>query len=59
MQLADGSWYRSLPQMVIPEDRTRETNMSAYIAVGVLHHWLITGDREFLKSMWDTVRRAS
>jgi uncharacterized protein (DUF608 family) len=32
--------------------------MSAYIAVGVFHYWLITGDRRFWKAMWNTVRRA-
>jgi len=57
MQLADGSWFAAY-RRGFPEDRTRETNMSAYIAVGVFHYWLITGDRDFLKSMWDTVRRA-
>jgi hypothetical protein len=57
MQLADGSWF-SAYRKGIPEDRTRETNMSAYIAVGVFHYWLVTGDRNFLESMWDTVRRA-
>ena len=57
MQLADGSWFSAYRQG-IPEDRTRETNMSAYIAVGVFHFWLVTGDRGFLASMWDTVGRA-
>ncbi|MBC2711213.1 MAG: phenyltransferase domain-containing protein [Desulfosarcina sp.] len=57
MQLADGSWFAAY-RNGIPENRTRETNMSAYIAVGVFHYWLITGDRTFLESMWDTVRRA-
>jgi hypothetical protein len=57
MQLADGSWF-SAYRRGIPEDCTRETNMSAYIAVGVFHYWMVTGDRGFLESMWDTVRRA-
>lgn len=56
-QLPDGSWY-SAYRNGQPEDRTRETNMSAYVAVGVFHYWLITGDRDFLESMWPTVRRA-
>jgi len=56
IQLADGSWF-SAYRKGIPEDRTRETNMSAYIAVGVFHYWLVTGDHGFLESMWDTVRR--
>ncbi len=57
MQLADGSWF-SAYRDGIPTDRTRETNMSAYIAVGVFHYWLVTGDRDFLTAMWETVRRA-
>lgn len=57
MQLADGSWYASYRHGT-PADRTRETNMSAYIAVGVFHFWQATGDRSFLAHMWDTVRRA-
>lgn len=56
-QLADGSWYAAY-RSGAAEDRTRETNMSAYIAVGVFHYWLITRDRVFLESMWETVRRA-
>jgi hypothetical protein len=57
MQLADGSWFAAY-RGGIPEDRTRQTNLSAYIAVGVWHYWLITGDRRFLESMWETVRLA-
>lgn len=57
MQMEDGSWFAAY-RKGIPENRTRETNMSAYIAVGVFHYWLVTGDRSFLESMWDTVRRA-
>lgn len=56
-QLPDGSWY-SAYRSGTPEDRTRETNMSAYVAVGLFHYWLISGDRQFLESMWDMVRRA-
>ncbi|MDL2270016.1 phenyltransferase domain-containing protein, partial [Desulfosarcina sp. OttesenSCG-928-G17] len=56
-QLADGSWYSAYRQGV-PEDRTRETNMSAYIAVGVFHYWLVTGDAAFVASMWETVQKA-
>lgn len=54
-QLEDGSWYAAY-QNGTPEDRTRDTNMSSYIAVGTLHHYLITKDIEFLKTMWPTVR---
>ena len=51
-QLADGSWYAAYRNGAA-EDRTRETNMSAYIAVGVFHYWLITKDRAFLETMWE------
>jgi hypothetical protein len=57
MQLDDGSWYASYKEGV-PEDMTRDTNMSSYIAVGVFHYYLITGDSAFLKEMWQTVKAA-
>jgi hypothetical protein len=53
----DGSWYASYMNGV-PEDRTLDTNMSSYVAVGVFHHFLITEDRSFLKGMWKTVSTA-
>ncbi len=54
-QLEDGSWY-SAYKSGVPEDLTRESNMSSYIAVGVFHHYLITRDRAFLEYIWPTVR---
>ncbi len=56
-QNKDGSWFSSYIDG-IPEDRTRETNMAAYIATGVFHTWLITRDRDFMESMWNCVERA-
>lgn len=53
----DGSWFSSYIDGQ-PQDRTRETNMSAYIATGVFHTWLITKDKAFLISMWNCVKRA-
>ncbi len=57
VQREDGSWYASYMNGV-PEDKTLDTNMSSYIAVGVWHHFLITKDRSFLESMWKTVSAA-
>jgi hypothetical protein len=61
-QNPDGSWYAAYadaPEGVSePADRLRETNFTAYIAVGVWHHWLATGDEDFLVRMWEPVRRA-
>jgi len=57
MQLGDGSWYASYKGDV-PEDKTRDSNMSSYIAVGLFHYYLITGDKAFLKKMWPTLEAA-
>jgi hypothetical protein len=50
-QLEDGSWYASY-RFGVPEDRTRDTNMSSYIAVGLWHHYMISDDRAFLRELW-------
>jgi len=39
------------------EDASGETNMSAYPAVGVWHHWLVRRDHAFVRRMWPVVRR--
>jgi hypothetical protein len=57
LQLDDGSWYAAYVNGV-PVDKTRDTNFSAYIAVGVFHYYLITGEYRFLKDMWPSVRSA-
>jgi hypothetical protein len=56
-QRADGSWPMKLVAGTV-EDASTETNMAAYIAVGVLHHWSIRRDRTFLERMWPVVRGA-
>jgi hypothetical protein len=56
-QLNDGSWYTAYRHGVA-EDKTRDANLSSYIAVGLLHHYLITKDTAFLKEMWPTLSRA-
>lgn len=54
-QLKDGSWWSAI-RNGIPEDTTRETNMSAYIAVGVFHYYLITDNIAFVKRLWPAVK---
>ncbi|MGI8524526.1 MAG: prenyltransferase, partial [Nocardioides sp.] len=55
-QRADGSWpLKSLRGRV--DDASGETNMSAYVAVGTWHHWLVCRDIAFVRRMWPTVRR--
>ncbi|MEU2158845.1 prenyltransferase [Streptomyces sp. NPDC019396] len=59
-QLPDGSWYAAYHDGDAgqPTDRSRESNFCAYIAVGVWHHYLATGDDMFLDRMWPTVYAA-
>ena len=56
-QRRDGSW----PAKVVADqvvDAAAETNQCAYVAVGVWHHLLITGDDRFAWRMWPTVHKA-
>ncbi|MCD5352926.1 hypothetical protein [Kineosporia mesophila] len=56
-QLPDGSWPGRVRGEIVVE-ATAETNHAAYVAVGVLHHWLSTGDDEFVARAWPMVRNA-
>jgi len=56
-QLKEGCWYAAYKDG-IPEDTTLDTNLSAYVAVGLLHYYLTTGDISFLNDMWETVYAA-
>lgn len=53
-QRADGSWPIKTVCGEIT-DHGIDSNFCAYIAVGVWHHYLITGDSVFLERMWPTV----
>ena len=56
-QRDDGSWpIRQVDGVV--EDAGFDTNMCAYVAVGVWHHWLVRRDAGFLAQGWPVVRRA-
>jgi hypothetical protein len=57
IQLDDGSWYASYKDGQ-PLDISKLSHVISYIAVGVWHHYLTTGDPSFLKKMWPTVRTA-
>lgn len=56
-QRPDGSWPAKFRRDEIENDDT-DSNFTAYIAVGVWHHHLVTGDERFAGRMWPTVRRA-
>lgn len=55
-QNPDGSWYSSYVAGE-PEDRTSETHMACYIAVGLFHSYLITRDISLLDQYWSTLER--
>lgn len=59
-QNADGSWYANYADTPggagAPSDKTKDANFSAYLAVGVFHHWLLRRDDAFLAELWPNVR---
>jgi hypothetical protein len=56
-QRHDGSWPMRTVAGVV-EDPGSESNMAAYVAVGVWHHWLVRRDLGFVVAHWPVVRRA-
>ncbi|WP_105104371.1 prenyltransferase/squalene oxidase repeat-containing protein [Microbulbifer pacificus] len=57
-QLEDGSWWAAYKNGVVDNRERRESNFVAYVATGVWHHFLITGDRVFLNGFWPMVEKA-
>jgi hypothetical protein len=55
LQHADGSWPFKIVGGAVEDDRG-ESNVSAYLAVGLWHHWLIRRDRAFVERLWPSVR---
>ncbi len=64
----DGSWWAHYGSAVPldtgkyegqgEEPQKRDTNFIAYPAVGIWHHYLITGDRDHLRQYWPMVKGA-
>ncbi len=57
IQLPDGAFWAAWRDGR-PDERRKDANMTAYVAVGVFHHFLVTGDLAFLSRMWPTVAKA-
>jgi len=55
-QNPDGSWWFSYFDDQ-PQDLTRDSNHSAYPAVGLWYHYLATGDVDFIRQMWPTIEK--
>lgn len=58
MQLDDGSWWAAYKGNKVECHDRKETNFVAYIATGVLHHYLISRNKNFLSLMWPCVEKA-
>ena len=54
MQRPDGSWHQYYLADSIEQDKL-DANCVAYVAAGIWHHYLITGDRAWLESNWEMV----
>lgn len=57
-QRTDGSWHNYYWADGSVKEHKLDTNVCAYVAAGVWHHWLCTGDRTFVEHMWPTVDAA-
>jgi hypothetical protein len=62
IQRDDGAWHNYYLPDGERDDHVEEskldTNVCAYVATGVWHHWRCTNDRGFVDNMWPTVERA-
>jgi len=57
VQRPDGAWHQYyLPGRV--KEATLDANVTAYVATGVWHHFLATGDTGFVAEMWPAVEAA-
>jgi hypothetical protein len=56
-QRPDGSWPMKVVGGVV-QDPSGDSNMAAYVAVGVWHHWLVRQELGFVVGHWPVVRRA-
>jgi hypothetical protein len=56
-QRSDGSWHNYYKAGGV-EDPKLDVNCVAYVATGVWHHWLATGDRTFAHCLFPVVDRA-
>jgi hypothetical protein len=57
VQHPEGSWHQYYLADSV-EHHKLDANTIAYVATGVWHHWLLTGDRGFAEAMWPAVESA-
>ena len=57
VQRPDGAWANTYRDDAV-EDVTLDANFTAYAAAGLWHHYVATGDKEFLEHNWHAIDRA-
>lgn len=57
-QLPEGAWHNYYWPDGSIEDAKRDTNVCAYIATGIWHQYLVTGDAGVIESFWPVVEPA-
>ena len=57
-QRPDGSWHNYYRADGGVEESKLDTNVCAYVATGVWHHWCCTRDQAFIEQLWPMVDRA-
>ena len=57
-QRPDGGWYAAYDDRGVADDSRTETNFVAYVATGLWHYFLVTGQRDVLRKYWPMVNRA-
>jgi hypothetical protein len=57
-QHPQGYWLAAYRDDKVVDGTRAETNFVAYIATGVWHHFLVTGNLQFLERLWPTVEKA-
>jgi hypothetical protein len=57
-QRPDGSWPKQTAPGGAVTDAAADSNQVAYVATGVWHEYLVTGDEGFVRAMWPAVQAA-
>lgn len=57
-QRADGAWLAAYQDEAIADGSRAESNFVAYFATGIWHHYLLSGNRRFLRDMWPAAAAA-
>ena len=58
IQLDDGSFWAAYKAGEVDNHERRETNFVAYVATGLWHHYLISENLDFIKSVWPMAKSA-